>query len=73
MRKSIMISVTTLNAESAEQMHLTRLFPTRKEAGHARLGWRVVQDSHSITKNPMFWNQAALQHFGLRSDLDLAK
>ena len=40
MRKCIIIyDLTVLNAESAEQMallHLTRLFPRRKEAGHAR-------------------------------------
>ena len=41
MRKCIIIcDLTALNAESAEQMallHLTRLFPRRKEAGHVRL------------------------------------
>ena len=40
-RNAQIYDLTALNAESAEQMallHLTRLFPRRKEAGHARLG-----------------------------------
>ena len=39
-RNAQMYDLTALNAESTEQMallHLTRLFPRRKEAGHARL------------------------------------
>ena len=39
-RNAQIYDLTALNAESAEQMallHLTRLFPRRKEAGHARL------------------------------------
>ena len=39
-RNAQMHYLTALNTESAEQMallHLTRLFPRRKEAGHARL------------------------------------
>ena len=44
-RNAQMHYLTALNAESAEQMallHLTRLFPRRKEVGHARLDPALV-------------------------------
>ena len=46
-RNAQIYDLTALNAESAEQMallHLTRLFPRRKEAGHARL-WELMPPS----------------------------
>ena len=48
-RNAQMHYLTTLNAESAEQMallHLTRPFPRRKETGHARLGATLLAQFH---------------------------
>ena len=66
MRKCIIIcDLTALNAESAEQMallHLTRLFPRRKEADHARLG-SALRAGGGVSIEGRGWNQCRGQGY----------